>query len=77
MNISVKIKIFFFIILIEASPYLKIKKATKKNLHPLDTIDKNKNINTLIPKIPDAKLVILYGKGENPPIRTSRIPNSL
>ena len=36
--------------------------------------EKITNIKKLIPKIPEAKQVILYGNGENPPIKINIKP---
>ncbi len=58
-KIQLNCRMFFFIILRENSPYLKIRNETIKNLSPLDKIDSKIKSKMFIPKIPDAKHVIL------------------
>ena len=49
----------------------------KKNLKNLDKNENIMNKKILMPMIPEPKHVILYGKGEKPPIIISNIPTSV
>ena len=54
-----------------------MKNDTKKNLKNRETNEKKIKRKIFIPKIPDPIQVILYGKGEKPPITIKIIPISI
>tara|TARA_Y100001978_G_scaffold56561_1_gene50847 strand:+ start:85 stop:291 length:207 start_codon:yes stop_codon:yes gene_type:complete len=53
-----------------------MKNDTKKNLKKRETNEKKIKRKIFIPIIPEPKQVILYGKGEKPPITIKIIPIS-
>jgi len=54
-----------------------MKNDTKKNLKKREINEKKMKRKIFIPIIPDPMQVILYGKGEKPPIITKIIPISI